>query len=222
MDFRNRLLGCFPSLCDLPAPRLDALLDAAPVARPPAGAILFSENEPCRGFPLLLAGSVRVVKHAPNGREILLYRMEPGDGCVLSGSCLLGSSDYSAVGVAEAGVELLLMPGGLFNALLLEHEPFRHFVFGLYGQRLAEISALVEEVAFRRLDERLAQLLVRQGPLVETTHQRIADELGSVREIVSRLLRSFAERGWVALERERIRVLDPKSLSEMSYPGSGT
>jgi CRP/FNR family transcriptional regulator len=97
--------------------------------------------------------------------------------------------------------------------MMLGCEPFRRFVFGMYGERLAEVMELVEEVAFRKLDERLAQLLIHRGPVIEATHQKLADELGSVREIVSRLLRSFEDRGWVKLERERITVLDPKSLA---------
>jgi CRP/FNR family transcriptional regulator len=96
---------------------------------------------------------------------------------------------------------------------MLESEPFRRFVFDMYGQRLAEVMELVEAVAFQRLDARLAQLLVRRGPVVQATHQSIADELGSVREIVSRLLRSFEERGWVRLERERVTLLDLKALA---------
>ncbi|HEX7810566.1 MAG TPA: helix-turn-helix domain-containing protein [Burkholderiales bacterium] len=97
--------------------------------------------------------------------------------------------------------------------LILKHEAFRGFVFGMYGARLAEVMELVEEVAFRKLDTRLAQILLQRGPVVEATHQKLADDLGSVREIVSRLLRSFEQRGWVKLERERVTVLDPKGLA---------
>jgi len=86
----------------------------------------------------------------------------------------------------------------------------------MYGERLAEVMELVEEVAFRRLDERLARLLVERGPVIEATHQKLAEELGSVREIVSRLLRSFESRGWVRLERERITLLEPQSLAALS------
>lgn len=98
----------------------------------------------------------------------------------------------------------------------MQSEPFRRFVFGMYGERLGEVMELVEAVAFQRLDARLAQLLIRRGPVLQATHQSIADELGSVREIVSRLLRSFEERGWVRLERERVTVLDPKALATQS------
>jgi len=213
---RRELLQRFPVLAGLPAARLEALLAQAQLVRAPAGSVLFDADQPCRGFPLLIEGSIRVTKAAPSGREILLYRVEPGQGCILSGGCLLGHADYSAKGTAETDVVLLSIPGGLFHDLLLESEPFRRFVFGMYGERLAEVMQLVEEVAFRRLDARLAQLLIRRGPVVQATHQSLADELGSVREIVSRLLRGFEERGWVRLERERVTVLDPKALASQS------
>jgi CRP/FNR family transcriptional regulator, anaerobic regulatory protein len=213
----RRLLERFPVFGTLPAARIDALLAEAQLLHAQRGSVLFDAKQPCRGFPLLLDGSVRVTKTAPTGREILLYRVEPGQGCILSGGCLLGHSDYSATGTAEEDVTLVSVPPALFQELLLQFEPFRNFVFGMYGERLAEVMELVEEVAFRRLDTRLAQLLIRRGPVLEDTHQRLADELGSVREIVSRLLRGFEGRGWVKLERERITVLDPKSLSALVH-----
>ena len=210
---RSTLLERFPVFRQLDAPRLARLLEEAQLLQVPAGTVLFDASQPCRGFPLVLEGAVRVQMNAPSGREIQLYRVEPGQGCIMSGGCLLGHSDYSARGIAEQDVTLLSVPPALFHELLLQFEPFRRFVFGMYGERLAEVMELVEEVAFRRLDERLAQLLIRRGPVLEATHQKLADELGSVREIVSRLLRSFADRGWVKLERERITVLDLKSLA---------
>jgi CRP/FNR family transcriptional regulator len=216
---RHRLLERFPALAGLAPERLERLLAEAQLLRVPAGGVLFDARQPCRGFPLVLEGAVRVTMNAPSGREILLYRVDPGQGCIMSGGCLLGHSDYAARGVAATGVTLLSLPPALFNALLLEHEPFRRFVFGMYGERLAEVMQLVEEVAFRRLDERLAQLLVHRGPVIEDTHQKLADDLGSVREIVSRLLRSFEDRGWVSLERERITLRDPKSLAALAARG---
>lgn len=215
-DLKRSLLERFPVFAGLKPDELDAVLAEAPVMSVPAGTVLFDAKQPCRGFPLLLEGTVRVSKSAPNGREILLYRVDPGQGCVLSGGCLLGDSEYSASGVAETGVTLVAIPPGPFQQLMLGYEPFRRFVFGMYSERLAEVMELVEEVAFRKLDERLAQLLVHRGPVVEGTHQSLADELGSVREIVSRLLRSFEVRGWVRIERERVTVLDAKALAELA------
>jgi CRP/FNR family transcriptional regulator len=215
-DLRGQLLGRFPLFAALPPGRLQALLDRAHLVEAPAGSVLFDANQPCRGFPLVLEGSVRVAKRSPGGREILLYRVEPGQSCILSGGCLLGDTAYAASGIAETPVRLLSLPPALFQELMLGFEPFRRYVFGMYGERLGEVMELVEEVAFRRLDGRLAQLLVRRGPVIGGTHQRLAEELGSVREIVSRLLRSFEERGWVRLERERVTVTDPKALAALA------
>jgi CRP/FNR family transcriptional regulator len=215
-EIQRQLVERFPALAGLPPGRLERLAAASDLLRIPAGRAVFDADQPCRGFPLVLEGAVRVAMNAPTGREILLYRVDPGQGCILSGGCLLGHSDYAARGIAEEDVTLLSLPPDEFNALLLEHEPFRRFVFGMYGERLAEVMTLVEEVAFRRLDERLAQLLIHRGPVIESTHQKLADELGSVREIVSRLLRSFEARGWVKLERERVTVTDPQSLSQLA------
>jgi CRP/FNR family transcriptional regulator len=197
---------------ELPAALLDDLLAASPALRVPAGSVLFEPNMPCEGFPLVLEGSVRVTISSAGGREIVLYRVSPGEGCILSGGCLLGQTDYAARGVAEGEVVLLRIPPVQFQHLLLHLAPFRRFVFDMYGARLAEVMELVEEVAFRKLDTRLARLLVQRGPVIEATHQNLADELGSVRVFVSRLLRNFEERGWVRLERERVSVLDPKAL----------
>lgn len=210
---RELLLRRFPVFSQLSALQLDQLVKGAQVLRVPAGGVLFDAGQPCRGFPLVLEGSVRVSKGSPGGREILLYRVEPGQGCILSGGCLIGHSDYSARGIAEEDVTLLSLPAELFQKLMVEAEPFRRFVFSLYGERLSEMMELVDAVAFRKLDQRLAQLLVQRGPVLELTQQKLADELGSVREIVSRLLRSFESRGWVTLERERITVRDPRALA---------
>jgi CRP/FNR family transcriptional regulator len=211
-DLRERLIRHFPVL----AARADAIIADSRVRHMHAGSVLFSPHQPCSGFPLVLEGSVRVVKTAPNGREILLYRVEPGESCILSGSCLLGRGDYSASGIAETDVEVLVVPPPLFNELMLQHEPFRQYVFGMYATRLSDVMELVEEVAFHKLDTRLAHLLAQRGPVIAETHQKLADELGSVREIVTRLLRSFEQRGWVRLERERVTVLDQNALADFA------
>jgi CRP/FNR family transcriptional regulator, anaerobic regulatory protein len=213
-DLRRRLVARFPVFEHMPAARLDEVLAQSQLRQVPAGGVMFESNMPCAGFPLLLEGSVRVAKLAPTGREIVLYRVSPGEGCILAGSCLLGQNEYSATAVAESDVAVLVIPPALFQDLILHYEAFRRFVFDMYGARLAEVMELLEEVAFRRLDTRLAQLLIQRGPVVQATHQNLADELGSVRVFVSRLLRNFEQRGWVKLERERITVTDLKGLSQ--------
>lgn len=207
----------YPALAGLPWPLIEPALRPQALIHLPSGAELFAERQPCRGFPLVLAGSIRVVKSAPSGREMLLYRVEPGESCVITSSCLLGDAAYTARGIAESPVTLAVLPPPLFNRLVAEDAGFRNFVFHLFSERIAELMALVEEVAFSRLDQRLAKLLLaREGDVITATHQQLAEELGSVREIVSRLLKGFAVEGLVELGRERIAVLDRAGLKAIA------
>ncbi len=214
-----RIGEAFPELARSPA-TLRRIAERSGHRRAPAGTVMFSEHSPCTGFPLVLSGSVRVVQRFPNGREIQLYRVVPGESCLLSGSCLLGRADYAATGLAETDVELVILPPAEFRALVAEDEVFREHVFSLYGERLAALMQLVEAISWQKLDQRLAALLVgrTQGgnATVQATHQALADELGSVREIVSRLLRAFEDRGWVELGRERITVRDGAALASLA------
>jgi CRP/FNR family transcriptional regulator len=215
---KERVTALYPPLATLPDKALDTLLAEAPAVTVPAGTVMFDEENPCMSFPLILEGTVRVVKTAPNGRELQLYRVVPGDACVLSSSCLLGHAPYSARGITESATTIVTLPAPLFNKLVTTHEPFRTYVFGIFAERIAELMQLVEAVAFQRLDQRLAALLLGKGRLIHTTHQQLADELGSVREIVSRLLRSFADQGLVGLAREQVEILDPAGLRSIASP----
>jgi CRP/FNR family transcriptional regulator len=182
----------------------------------PAKTVMFDAHTPCGGFPLVLSGSIKVLQQYPNGREMQLYRVKPGESCLLSGSCLLGHSDYAASGIAETETELLIVPPPDFDALVASDAAFRNQVFGLFGERLSTLLSLVEAIAYQKLDQRLAALLLAKKDPVRATHQALADELGSVREIVSRLLRSFEDKGWVDLARERIRIVDRDALEALA------
>lgn len=213
----QRLLNLYPALSGLPAERLAALLKPGAVMHLPAGTAVFAEHQPCQGFPLLLEGSIKVVKQAASGRELMLYRVAPGGSCIISSSCLLGHTAYNARGIAETPLTLLALPVPAFAALMLDHSPFRDFVFHLFAERIGELMQLVEEVAFARLDQRLAKLLLaRNEAVLNVTHQQLADELGSVREIVSRLLKGFAAQGLVTLGREQLSIVDRSGLQKMS------
>jgi len=213
----QQLLELYPVLAGLPDERLAALLRPQAVMQLPAGTQVFAEHQPCQGFPLLVEGSIKVVKQAANGRELMLYRVTPGGSCIISSSCLLGHSDYNARGIAETPLTLLALPVPSFTALMLEHPPFRDFVFHLFAERIGELMQLVEEVAFARLDQRLAKLLLaRNEDQLGITHQQLADELGSVREIVSRLLKGFAAQGLVALGREQLSITDRAGLQKIA------
>lgn len=218
-----RLTERYPCLSGLPATVLDAL--PAPMTVP-AGTELFSEQQPCQGFPLVLDGRIKVVKSAASGRELTLYQVEPGASCLITSSCLLGRSPYPARGITLTPVSLTLLPQPLFDRLLAEHAPFREFVFHLFADRLVTLMTLVEEVAFQRLDQRLARLLLARGSTtvagrITTTHQQLAEELGSVREIVSRLLKHFADAGWVRLSRGGVEIVDTAALRQLATSATG-
>lgn len=213
----ERLLSLYPALAGLPAERLAALTQPQAIMHLPAGRQVFAEHQPCQGFPLLLEGSIKVIKLAASGRELMLYRVAPGGSCIISSSCLLAHTDYNARGIAETPLTLLALPVGEFSRLLVEHAPFRDFVFHLFTDRIAELMQLVEEVAFARLDQRLAKLLLaRNESTLNVTHQQLADDLGSVREIVSRLLKGFAAQGLVTLGREQLSIIDRPGLQKIA------
>lgn len=211
----DALSARYPTLAALPAAARARLAKHAQIMRLPAGTPVFDERQACQGFPFVLDGSIRVVKAAPNGRELPLYRVTPGETCVISSACLLGHVPYNARGITELETTLIVLPTADFQALL-DEPSFRDFVFQLFSERIADLMQLIEEVAFRKLDQRLAALLLGKGQRLHTTHQQLADELGSVREIVSRLLKNFAAQGLVALSREQIEILDPVGLRRLA------
>lgn len=186
----------------------------------PAGSVLFRPGEACSSFLVLLEGRVRVQLVTESGHEILLYRVDPGQSCVLTTSCLLAHEAYSAEGIAETPVRGLGLAAPAFERLLACSAEFRSFVFAGFAQRLGDLLLLVNEVAFRRLDARLAEwLLAREcggGGLLQATHQAIAAELGTAREVVSRQLKAFERRGLVRLARGELTLLDPAGLGRIA------
>jgi CRP/FNR family transcriptional regulator len=209
------LTALYPVLAKLPAGLLQRICDALQTLPLAAGTTVFDERQPCLGFPFVLDGAIRVSKLSASGRELPLYRVLAGESCIITSSCLLGHADYNARGVTEGPTTLALLPRPLFDEMLAE-PAFRDFVFALFAERMAELMQLVEAVAFHKLDQRLAALLLGKGRLVHATHQQLADELGSVREIVSRLLKGFAEQGLVHLGREQVEVLDAAGLRRVA------
>jgi CRP/FNR family transcriptional regulator len=206
----------FPVLAGVPAAIAARLASECQVMTVPPGTRLFDERSPCGVFPLVIEGRVRVAKLAPAGREIVLYRVGPGQSCLLTSSCLLSRRAYAATGIAEVETTLVAIPRALFDDMMSGAAGFRDYVHALFADRIGELMTLVEEVAFRRLDVRLAAHLLAHGPQVAARHQDIAVELGSVREIVSRLLGDLEDRGLVALGRGRIEVIDRPGLEALA------
>lgn len=211
---------------DLLAPRqsaldanVTALLDAAAEVKVPAHATVFRQGDQCRNYLLIIEGSVKVITRAENGREIVLYRLGPGDSCVLTTSCLFGNSRYPAEGITETGVVALAIPADRFQHAVQQSGAFRHFVFASFSGHLGSLITLVEEVAFGRVDARLARHLLDHsngGDALPATHQQLATELGTAREVISRQLKDFEQRQLVRLQRGSITLLDRDRLARLA------
>jgi CRP/FNR family transcriptional regulator len=216
------VLTAFPALAGLEPESRRQLAAGLRRVEVPAGTVLFSDGAACHAFVLLLEGSVRVQKVAETGREIVLYRVEPGQTCVLTTNCLLAEGAYGADGIAETALRGYTLAPGVFQALLASSAVFRRFVFAAYATRVSDLLLLIEEVAFGRIDQRLAQHLLSRAAAgaaadqVSATHQDLAVELGTAREVVSRQLKDFERRGWVALARGRVTLTDARALTTVA------
>ncbi len=207
----------YPGLPELPGAAFrDQLQSGAMLLNAATGDVLFEEGRSCQGFPLVLTGEICVSRCSADGaRTMELYRVAPGEICVVSAAGLMTGQKLTARGVAAAPSELLLLSPELFDRWT-GHPEFRRFVFGLFAERLADLMNLIDAIAFQRLDRRLAQHLLGHGQILRTTHQALADELGTVREIVTRLLNRFEASGYVRLGRERVEVVDAAGLRAMA------
>ena len=197
---------------------LPTLAELGPALAPmqvQAGTVLFNEASPCQGFPLVLEGEVKVSRNSGDGRSLELYRVVPGELCLVSSACLFRAQPMSANAVTTRPSTLILIPGDVFSRWL-ETPSFRDEVLGLFAERMADLTSLIDAVAFHKLDRRLAAALLGRGQQLAVTHQVLADELGTVREIVTRLLRRFEREGWVALGREQIDITNSAALRELA------
>lgn len=184
----------------------------------PRGAVVYEQGFPCELVPFIVAGVVRVFKLGENGREVTLFRVYPGQTCILSTSCGVSGASYPAIAEAEADVEMWTVPVRLFRQWMQAYPALQAFVSGMLSDRLADMMLVVEEVAFRRVDLRLAEWLLRASeppasPVLEATHAHIAVELGSAREVISRILKDFERHGYVRLGRGRVEVADREALA---------
>jgi CRP/FNR family transcriptional regulator len=204
------LRDLYPSLAQVQPAADDPASGLAPFEVPP-GTVLFDENAVCRGFPLVLQGEIKVSRNSGDGRSLELYRVVPGELCLVSSASLFRAEPLSAFGITTKTSILMLITPDLFRRWL-ETRAFRNNILGLFAERMADLTSLIDAVAFHKLDRRLAAALLGRGQQVNVTHQVLADELGTVREIVTRLLRRFEREGWVSLGREQIQIVNPNAL----------
>jgi CRP/FNR family transcriptional regulator len=203
-----------------PAPEwLAALGKVAQIRSLPAGTTVFHPGMNCTRYLLVREGRVRVFVSTASGREATLYRVGHGDTCVLTTSCLLSGDAYPAHAVTETPVEVQIVPAAAFQDLLDRFEGFRRFVFASLGHRLTTMIQRFEALTDRAVLPRLARHLLDAcgtSGTVSGTHQQLASELGTAREVISRRLKDLEADGYVRLERGRIELTDPAALERIA------
>ena len=187
----------------------------------PAQTIMFSGNEPCNNFILILEGTIRIYQTATDGREMTLYRVNAGDICVLSLNSMLQNQSFNAIAETDTSVSCLVMSAGDFHDAMNGSETFRNFVITTLTERLCEAMHLIQNTAFNHLNMRLACMLGslferNQGEVLQITHQELAHELGTTREVVSRILKEFEKNDCVKLSRGKIELASAKGLEWFS------
>ncbi len=209
----------FPGLSRLEPAIKDLLMARSAVIDLPANATVFGPGKSPENMLFLLEGTVRVQQVSETGHEIVLYRIQAGESCVLTTACLLGYDDYSAEGITETLVRAVAVPRDVFDDLVSQSKTFRDFVFAAFAKRITDLFLMIDEVAFQRLDVRLADKLIKLSDtlgIVATTHQKLSVELGTAREVVSRQLQEFQRRGWIEQSRGRVAIVDPSQLKRLA------
>lgn len=217
--------GRFRDKASLPAALRDVtdtnivrFLESGMPVRLKADQFIFRPGDSCESFLLLLDGQIRVQLISEDGKEVTLYRIGPGGSCVLTTSCLFSSEHYPAEAIAETDINALAFSRDVFEQTVESSAQFRRFVFDGFSQRLARVIGRMEELAFTTIDYRLAKALLdlHERDQTQVTHNALAVELGTAREVVSRHLKRMEQRGLVALARGAVTVLDPAELARMA------
>jgi CRP/FNR family transcriptional regulator len=216
----QRLVQSLPILLGAD-PQLQRTFQAAAYfARIPAGRDVFVQGDHIDAIALLLSGVVRVYKVGENGREITLYRFGLGESCVLTANAILSQATFPAIATVEQEAEAVMVPADVFREWVHRYALWRDLVFDLMSQRLASVLDVVDAVVFQRMDTRLAAFLLRRSQPADTlyiTHQEIAAELGTAREVVSRILEDFSSRGLVESSRGQITVRNHDALDQLAH-----
>lgn len=221
MDTPALLLSLFPVLKTLSAEAFDVLVREGRLVKKDAGTIMKRQGEACPNVPLVLSGVLRIYKLSPGGREMTLFRAYAGDTCLVGVACKLTGEDFPAISVVEEDAEMFLIPTSVYQKYFERHLPWKDFVILTLYKRLAESLQVLESVSFDRVDRRLAAWLLNaskkeKDATLHVTHEQIAFELGSAREVVSRMLGEMRHQGWLELGRKRITIVDRKALEELA------
>ena len=220
VEITELLARHFPGMDGLTEPDIRSILDSANTYVFPANKQVSAPGTRSELFILVLSGSIRVQVVTDSGREIVLYHVRPGDGCILTTSSLISGENFPAEGITDTSTEVLALSHSAFDKALDESAAFRRFVFSNLGQRLADVISRIEQLCSPSIDRHLAGLLVKlptnSDNSVTVTHQELAGNLGTAREVVSRHLKRFESNGWVLLGRGSIHIQNADALSQLA------
>ena len=197
----------------------EAFFDRASTVRIPKGGMICMEDNLCAHLPIVVSGAARVYKADDEGKELTLYTVEAGESCILTASCILNQLAFPANATAATDVEALVVPTVDVHDWMQRFEEWRMYIFGLVARRLADVITLVEEVAFQQMDVRLEGYLFAQSaehPIIKKTHEQMALDLGTSREVVSRLLKELEKRSIITLSRGQVHIMERDSLRHTS------
>lgn len=219
MNHLDQWVERFPGLSRLEPAIKELLLKRSKIVSVRPGAMLFGPGNSPENMLFLLDGTVRVQQVSDTGHEIVLYRIEAGQSCVLTTACLLAYDDYSAEGITETEVKAAAVPRDVFDDLVAQSKSFRDFVFAAFSKRITDLFLMIDEVAFQRLDVRLADKLITLSAgqdTIATTHQKLSVELGTAREVISRQLQEFQRRGWIVQGRGVVNIVKRAALAQLA------
>lgn len=219
-ELREKVFNLFPLFGKAGHDVQAELFEHGNLAVIPADQFICLEGNKCSGIPLVLEGRARVYKLSESGREITLYRVEPGDSCILTASCIMSDVEFPAFVATETEVEAIVIPPAILHRWVNQYEVWSKFLWGMLASRFAEVISLVEEVAFQRVDKRTAEYLLHSAGAdgkIKKTHQDIAADIGTSREVISRILKEFEHKGLITLSRGEIHA---ENLDELRRAAS--
>ncbi|GMN06495.1 Crp/Fnr family transcriptional regulator [Croceitalea sp. MTPC5] len=194
-------------------PLIEEIADSGKYLRIPEGEKIIEIGQYIKGMPLLLSGAIKILREDDDGDELLLYYLERGDTCSMTMACCLGDTQSEIRAIAETDVELVLVPVRKMGEWISSYRSWRNFVFDSYHNRLNELLATVDGIAFKNMDERLVGYLkekarITNSKVILSTHQEIAYDLHSSRVVISRLLKKLEVMGKIKLNRNQIELFD--------------
>lgn len=215
----EELRSAYPFLGALTESEIDSIRQYSILKTLPAGEPVFLKGDTCSFFAFILSGRVRVFKTGETGREITLYRFERGESCILTASCIMSKNTFPAEAEVEEEIQTVLVPHELLREFVKQYDPWRKYFFDLLSSRLSEVMEIVEEVAFRKMDSRIAEYIIRNSAegVLNATHLEIASELGTSREVVSRILKDLEKEELIILDRGKIIINNHLQLNSKLF-----